>query len=242
MRLFSSETSNEIDALPSERTFRKLLWGAILWPAGTLCVVVALLVVLVLHLYRAAGWLDHSDQVISQVWTTEKMAVDMETGLRAYQLTNAPAFLEPWNEAESRIGGSFDSLAGLVADNPSQSMATTESRELFERWRSFATETLNRMKSGGDIRSAEWNARGKGLFDAFRERMDRFIETEEQLRIARERSYEELRRAVMSALIAAGLIGAPFLAWRFFAVSSAGSVIRFERHLRRRMPSGANCG
>lgn len=46
--------------------------------------------------------------------------VDAETGQRGYIISRDPQYLAPYNAAVSRLGSTFETLTGLVADDPEQ--------------------------------------------------------------------------------------------------------------------------
>ena len=195
----------------SEPAFDRDLRRATVWPAVILAVVIALLLALVAFLFRYADWVEHTDRVLAEAAAAEKLGVDMETGLRAFQLTGDAAFLAPWEAAGPRIGPAFEALAALVADNAAQARAAAELRARFANWRAHADETLTRARAGADVRSIEWNAPGKQFFDAFRDSASRFSAGEKQLRELRLSRLSLLRTAVAIILALAALAGVPLL-------------------------------
>ena len=91
-----------------------------LLPMGVMVVGSVLLAWLVGHLLGLTNWVDHTDRVIAEARTCEKLAVDMETGLRGYLITGDPSLMQPFNEAESQLGTELESLSQQVSDNPFQ--------------------------------------------------------------------------------------------------------------------------
>jgi PAS domain S-box-containing protein len=197
--------------LLNEPAFRRGLRLAIMMPAVVLGAVVALLTGLTLFLFYATEWLSHTDRIIGQTSEIAELAVDMETGLRAYQLTSDEIFLQPWKAALPRIGPAQENLVELVGDDPSQTAAAADQRKALAAWRSYAEETLQRVRDGGDVHSVSWNSQGKALFDHFRESTARFLQEEHQIRDARQNTLRRLRISVLAALACVAIGGIPLL-------------------------------
>ena len=87
-------------------------------------------------------FIDHANQVISAERELFRLTLDMETGLRGFQLTGRHVFLQPYNEAAKVIDERFIALDELIADDPSQRAQLASIRQSFEEWRLQATETL----------------------------------------------------------------------------------------------------
>ena len=198
-------------AFLDEPAFRRTVHHAILRPALALGATALLLLALTVFLFRSANWVDHTDRVLSQAYAVEKLAVDMETGLRGYALTGDRTFLQPWNEAESRTGPALEALTGLLTDNAGQASLAAAERAHFDRWRAYAGETMDRVAAGQNAGDAAWNQRGKALFDSFRASSARLIDTEERLRSGRIHTLGLVRNAVFGTLALAALLGIPLL-------------------------------
>lgn len=207
--------------------FERDLIRAMLWPAVFLAVVISLLLSLILFLFRSAEWVDRSDRVLAQVAQVEKFGIDMETGLRAFQMTGGIIFLDPLEAAARRIDPAFTELGALVVDNATQSQVLGEQRARFASWLAHAEETRARIRAGTDVRSIEWTAAGKALFDAFRESTARFAAVEQRLRETRLAHLAVLRNAALITLVLAALVGVPLLLTAFRRlVERVGSTYR----------------
>jgi len=67
--------------------------------SGSLGVAVILAVTLILEVQsyvNRAGWVEHTDQVISIAQRIYRSRIDQETGVRAYLLTKDERFLQPF--------------------------------------------------------------------------------------------------------------------------------------------------
>ncbi len=88
-----------------------------------------------------------------------KDVTDMETGQRGYLLTDDPAYLNPYNDAKSRIGTDFADLrAGLANRTPS-------AQSLESQWESLATSKQAEMKRSISLRQQGYRRRSFNLVD-----------------------------------------------------------------------------
>src|SRR5277367_855403 len=62
----------------------------------------------------------HSDEVLQNSNTDERMVIDLETGLRGYLLTNQRLFLEPYFQARVGLAAQLPRLEQLAGENPAQ--------------------------------------------------------------------------------------------------------------------------
>lgn len=77
----------------ADQEFHQTLRRVTLWPIGGVLFGGAVLVALIHFLLQSAERVEHTDQVIGQAHAVETKLVDMETGLRGYQVTGDPVFL-----------------------------------------------------------------------------------------------------------------------------------------------------
>ncbi len=88
-----------------------------------------------------------------------KDVTDMETGQRGYLLTDDPAYLNPYNDAKSRIGTDFADLrAGLANRTPS-------AQSLESQWESLATSKQAEMERSISLRQKGYRRRSFNLVD-----------------------------------------------------------------------------
>jgi hypothetical protein len=106
---------------------RERLTTRVLAVAGVLAVLVLGVWVLFLGVtsdLRAAAELERrSSEATAAAAEVEKLAVDLETGLRGYLLTRDERFLQPSREARAALPSRMDALEGLVARDSRQRRA-----------------------------------------------------------------------------------------------------------------------
>ena len=120
--------------LPPDLDFKRAIRRAFLLPLVMMGALALFLSWLVSHLFTVANWVDHSDQVVAQAHVCEKRVLDMETGLRGFQLTGEKQFLEPYTQAEPEVGVELSKLDQLVSDNAPQMERSKKIRVSWETW------------------------------------------------------------------------------------------------------------
>ncbi|HEY9728819.1 MAG TPA: CHASE3 domain-containing protein [Chroococcales cyanobacterium] len=197
----------------SQTNFRRRIALALALPLVLMSVLAALLIGQIASLTSVMQWVNHSDRVIAQANLTEKLFVDMETGLRGYLVTGNSEFLEPYKQASSSIDANFNQLNRLISDNPSQQQRLKKVRSLYNQWFGYSQQMIARRAGSGDYQSYAINAQGKQLMDTIRREMASFIQTEESLRNTRIRTVQETTRAVLINRIGSLLVVGGFLSF-----------------------------
>lgn len=148
----------------ADQEFHQILRRVTLWPIGAVLLAGAVLVALIQFLLHSAQRVEQADRVIAQAHAVEGKLIDMETGVRGFQVTGDPVFLEPYERAQSGIEMELQTLSGLVADNATQGEAVRGLRSEVAEWRAFAAEALVRRREGTEVEKTPFNARGKQLW------------------------------------------------------------------------------
>ncbi|BAS60192.1 multi-sensor signal transduction histidine kinase (plasmid) [Leptolyngbya boryana NIES-2135] len=169
----------------SQSLFRRRLTRAIALPIVLLLLLSGMSIWQITRLLSALRWVDHTNQVISQANTTQKLLLDMETGLRGYLLTGRQDFLEPYEQANAEIDANLSQLRNLVSDNPSQVQRVDQLVVDSQQWKQQVLTALDRKQRG---ESEPFSAldRRKQSSDRIRQQLARFIATEEQLLFPRD--------------------------------------------------------
>ena len=83
-------------------------------------------VVSIRQLIGASNLVDHTYQVINKLEQTSGVLLNAETAQRGFLLTNDELFLEPYNDARSKIDNMLSELSNLTTDNAYQQNNLTE--------------------------------------------------------------------------------------------------------------------
>jgi CHASE3 domain sensor protein len=173
---------------PTPAAVRRLLFRAAVLPPVLFGLLALVFLGQVAYLLSTAGWVEHTDRVISSSHELLRLLVDGETGVRGYTLTDDPAFLAPYHAAEERTGPAFDGLAALVADNPAQGERLAALRADHAAWQGYSQQLVDLVRGGGDARAVVRTGEGKRRMDAMRTRLAEFVRVEEGLREERTRA------------------------------------------------------
>ena len=151
------------------------------------------------------AWVDHTHKVLADAETILKSAVNMQTGQRGYLLAGAEQFLEPYQSGQVLAFDTLTSLKQTVSDNPPQVARLTEAEDILRQWQSETAEpeiALRRQigdaMTMNDVAAMVQQGNEKVYFDAFRQMIAAFQETERQLL--------ETRLKTLQAALAAGAI------------------------------------
>ncbi|MDB6152982.1 MAG: domain S-box [Chthoniobacteraceae bacterium] len=165
------------------------------------------LLMMVVFLLHSADRVEYTEKVIAEVHLLEKTVLDMETGLRGFELTGDARFLEPLAAGEKGLNERLNSLSSLVEESSTQSVAAQRLRLEILRWEYFSQEALALQHVRGETaRDINFELRGKRIMDSFRDGAERMIETETRL-LGRQTLF--LHRARMALFIAMALFVVP---------------------------------
>ncbi|HEY9672661.1 MAG TPA: PAS domain S-box protein [Waterburya sp.] len=206
----------------SQTLFRRRLNRAIALPLVLLLLLSGVSIWQITWLLAAMQWVDHTDRVLSQANYTQKLLLDMETGVRGYLLSNDPIFLEPYQQANTVITANFEKLKNLVSDSPSQSQKVSQLESDYETWNRLIPAAMARRQRGDVPSLADLRSRKQNM-DAMRRQISTLIATEEQLRNQRSQAVVRTTQSVIlvSLVLAVGVgaILADFIRRQLLSVS-----------------------
>jgi PAS domain S-box-containing protein len=188
--------------------FKRILARSVLLPLVLMALLAALFLWQISSLLSAAQAVEHTDEVISQANETQKLLIDMETGMRGYLIAGKPEFLEPYNRASQEINPALDELGRLVSDSPSQTSRVNAVRSQSATWMRYARDVIALKTAAGEFERRVTSGEGKQTMDSMRAQFDALIDQEETLRNGRAQDTRLATWvAVGSGLMAAILLG-----------------------------------
>lgn len=190
--------------------FKRLLFNALLVPIALMLVIAALLAWQIDRLLQVAAQVAHSDEIIATVYEAEKLAVDLETGLRGYLVTGQGEFLEPYEQSLTASKAAEAHLAEMVV-KPSRRVFVNEIRSIHQQWLEYAQEQIELKEKGGDVSGLAATRQGKAMMDAMRQRFIKLIASEEQARDEQERDVKSASRFTLAFTAALALLGGGLL-------------------------------
>ncbi|RYY91083.1 MAG: two-component system sensor histidine kinase/response regulator, partial [Comamonadaceae bacterium] len=125
-------------------------------------------VALIFYLLSVIGLVEHTDQVTRNATEAQRLSVDLESGMRGFLLTGEQRFLDPYEAAQSRIGGELAALRDRVKDNAAQVARVDRIVALQGDWNRYASEVIALRRNAQPYTEAVLSGRGKALSDAMR--------------------------------------------------------------------------
>jgi signal transduction histidine kinase/CheY-like chemotaxis protein len=174
-----------------------------------LCIVGAAVVALAFREAEAEGWVAHTIEVRQQARELMNTALNAETGVRGFLLTDDQAFLAPYNTALARLPGTLAELRRLTADNPAQQKALDRVDETIKAILAVYRQMIALATQGQRGPAAELVRvkAGKNLMDDLRAQVDAFSTAESRLLSAREATARTTRLAlVIGANVALAIV------------------------------------
>ncbi|WP_445633050.1 histidine kinase [Nostoc sp. DSM 114161] len=196
----------------AQSVFRRKIFSTIGLPIILLLSLSGISIWQITRLLSVMNWVEHTDQVIAQAYLTQKLLVDLETGVRGYQLTGNREFLQPYEQSNSQINTVFEKLANLVSDNPTQTQRLKLIRVQQTNWNREISQAIARKERGETETLAGFQLR-KRITDRIRNEIANFIGTEEQLRTQRTQAVQVTTQQVIFTSIGLAIVIGSFLAY-----------------------------
>jgi PAS domain S-box-containing protein len=206
--------------------FNNILWQVFLLPVVALLVVAGALYVQISGANATVALIQDADARISQATLVSKLVVDEESGLRGYETTGDPQFLQPFSDAEAHIQEEIQNLDDMAGADANQKHDITDLRDEHQTWRdAFALPIIAQVRGGGQTNDVDLNLHGKVLMDAVRHDLNDIIAKAEESRTRRiERWHRQVHTMLLGLLFLAlgmGIMIGLFTRNRLHAVSTA---------------------
>ena len=206
--------------------FDKILRQVFVLPVVALLVVAGALYLQIRNANVTVNLIQESDARISQATLVAKLVVDEESGLRGYETTGDPQFLQPFNDSESQLQAEIQNLDTMAGADSDQKKDLIDLREEHTTWRDgFALPVISQVRGGGKVNDVELNQHGKKLMDNVRHDLDDIIHKAEINRARRiERWHSQVHAMLLFLLFLAlgmGILIGLFTRNRLHAVSAA---------------------
>jgi PAS domain S-box-containing protein len=206
--------------------FNNILRQVFLLPVVALLVVAAALYVQIRGSNLTVNLIQDSDARISQATLVSKLIVDEESGLRGYETTGDPQFLQPFSEAESHVQEEIQNLDDMAGGDADQKHDITDLRDEHQTWRdAFALPVIAQVRGGGKTNDVALNLHGKELMDEVRHDLRDIIQKAEENRTRRiaqwHRQVHTMLLALLFLALGMGLLIGLFTRNRLHAVSAA---------------------
>jgi signal transduction histidine kinase/DNA-binding response OmpR family regulator/CHASE3 domain sensor protein len=152
----------------------------------------------------------HSHDVLMAIDDLLSTVQDTETGQRGYLLTGNDRYLQPYQEAASRVVARTDAVRNLTRDNPTQqaNLAVLERRIVSKLAELEETIALRRTQSVAAALAVVNTDRGKSEMDAIRQQIEVMRQEERRLRGIRLNQMGAAYDTALMSGVLASLLGA----------------------------------
>lgn len=208
------------------RQFNSVLRQVFLLPVVALLVTAGALYLQFRAANATVNLIQDSDARISQATLVAKLIVDEESGLRGYETTGDPRFLQPFLDAESHVQEEIQNLDKMAGADVDQKQDITDLREEHKTWRDgFAHPVIATVRGGGNTDDVNLNLHGKALMDEVRHDLNDIIhkaETNRAQRIALwHRQVHTMLLVLLGLALGMGVLIGLFTRNRLHTVSAA---------------------
>jgi PAS domain S-box-containing protein len=157
-----------------------------LLPVAALLVVAGALYLQIRDSNVTVNLIQDSDARISQATLVSKLIVDEESGLRGYETTGDPQFLQPFTEAETHVQEEIQNLDAMSGADEDLKHEITDLHDEHETWHdAFALPVIAQVRGGGKTNDVDLNLHGKALMDGVRHDLHDIIHKAEDNRAQR---------------------------------------------------------
>ena len=152
--------------------FKRTLRQVLILPIVACLAFAAVLVWQIAQSNFTVGLIEQTDQRITLTTQIEKLIVDEETGLRGYQVTSDPRFLQPYNDAAAPMDKAIASLQPLLGPKQTAGPQPVHVHE-HQIWRQgFAEPVVLTIRGGGQATDDDLNLSGRAMMDSMRTLLD----------------------------------------------------------------------
>ncbi|MGD0888579.1 MAG: ATP-binding protein [Acidobacteriaceae bacterium] len=216
------------------KRFKRTLRQVLLLPIVACLLLACVLVWQIRGANATVGLIEESDERIALATLIEKLIVDEETGLRGYQTTSDPRFLQPYNDAEAPMLQAIAELQSTV--RPGQQQILNQFIQQHQTWHeAFAGPLIATIAAGGHANDVDLNLQGVARMNAMRDSLKAIVSAAEQGRKDRIALWRRQTRHLLLLLIALALaIGLMVGLFTRGRLESAYAAFRHAIDLQRR--------
>ena len=187
------------------KRFKRTLRQVLLLPIVACLLLAGVLVWQISRAISTVGLIEDSDQRIALATLIEKLAVDEQTGLRGYQTTSDPRFLQPYRDAEAPMQQAIAQLQPMLKPG-GQGKNLQQFILEHQAWhRDFAGPLIATIAAGGRTTDVNLNLEGVARMNAMGNSLEAIVKSSEQHRVDRIALWRRQTRHLLLLLIALAL-------------------------------------
>ncbi|MCW3127454.1 MAG: histidine kinase [Bacteroidetes bacterium] len=173
-------------------------------------------------------WVNHTHQVLYEMEQVLQYSVDAETGERGYIITGEPVYLEPFNNAKSKMKEHMAKALEMTADNPTQQKNLKELSVKVDDHVSYLENSIDLRKKKGFSEAEKLLAEGEGKrkLDEIRNRVADAKSIENTLLLEREKTSQQDAQGFTIVFIVLLLVIAIVLITVYFIINANLKALR----------------
>jgi PAS domain S-box-containing protein len=216
------------------KQFKRTLRQVLLLPIVACLLLACILVWQIRGANSTVGLIEQADQRIALATLIEKLVVDEETGLRGYQTTSDPRFLQPYHDADAPMQQAIVELQSTV--KPEQKQLLDQFIQQHRTWhQAFAEPLIATIAAGGHATDVDLNLQGTALMNSMRDSIKAIVSAAEQSRKNRIAQWRRQTRRLLFLLIGLALaIGLLIGVFTRVRLESAYASFRYQLDLQRK--------
>lgn len=189
-------------------SIRQALVRAVVIPVVLLFALSATFIFQTSHLLRLSSYVEHTENLLREAFETQKLILDMETGIRGYFIYKDEAFVERYLKAKAELGKNLEELARLVAEDERDRGRVSEINILTREWEDLVEYRLSQASLKTPEPIPERARAAKIRMDRIRVNFDRITRDAETLRNERRVKTEAaVRRSLRIGIALSGVLG-----------------------------------
>jgi CheY-like chemotaxis protein/CHASE3 domain sensor protein len=165
-------------------------------------------------------WVNHTNEVISQIDLTLSSAKDAEAGARGFLITGREEYLEPYHNADTSMHEHMDRIRFLVQDNPIEEENLKNLQTVGEKRLGLLASLIDKFRSNHDKLDANWfhAMEGKAMMDQLRSQSEMMKNHERGLLAERNQVADRSRFLFIWALILTTVLSCGVIAVTFVQI------------------------
>ncbi|HLJ97373.1 MAG TPA: PAS domain-containing protein [Gemmataceae bacterium] len=174
---------------------------------------------------ESEAWVAHTHEVLAELAAILSALTDAETGQRGYLLTSAEPYLQPYQDALTKLAGHLRHVEKLTADNPEQTARVNDLEPLIAKKLSELQRTIDLFRNAPDQEHGFAAARqlvrtdqGKLTMDGIRAVVAQMVQTEQRLLHDRDEAAKKTYRTAVFTTLVALTLGLGLVAGSFSLV------------------------
>ena len=134
-------------------------------------------------LQEQCNWVTHTHEVLTRLNSLLATLTDAETGERGYIITGDEHYLEPYEQALSRLAKQLQELKDLTSDNPQQQLNIKEMEPVIKERLDHLKQGIDERRNNGieAARTTVLSGVGKAAMDRVRVATARMMDVETNL-------------------------------------------------------------